>query len=181
MKNYYEVIGVSANATKDQIRKTYYKKLKMYHPDVFQGDEEICKQITEELNQAYQVLRDSEQRKILDKEYGNYKYKEPKPEKEKVERHIFKDLSAKIKSWFKSKPKKEKVKKEKVKKEKIRKEPKNKDSFEHNPSEEQNTCKANKSECVIEMKRPRDLTVLNYFIYGFCALMLILIVVFFIV
>lgn len=172
MKNYYEVIGVSANASKDQIRKTYYKKLKMYHPDVFQGDQEICRQITEELNQAYQVLRDSEQRKILDKEYGNYKYKEPKAEKEKVERHILKDFFDKIKSWFKSKPKKEKVKKEKVKKDSD-----SKDSH----SEEQNTCKANKTQCSIEIKKPRDLTILNYFIYGFCALMIILVIVFFIV
>lgn len=152
MKNYYEVIGISANATKDQIRKAYYKKLKMYHPDVFQGDEEVCKKITEELNQAYQVLRDEEQRKVLDREFGDYKYTESTSDSKEDKRHIFKDFFDKIKSLCKSKS-----------------------------LNEQNTCSDDKFECVIETKKPKDLVLLNYFIYGFCALFIILIIVFFIV
>ncbi len=57
-KDYYKVLGVSRDATDDQIKKAYRKMALKYHPDKNQSDnaEEKFKEIAE----AYDVLRDSE-------------------------------------------------------------------------------------------------------------------------
>lgn len=64
-KDYYEVLGVNRNADNDTIKKAYRKLAKKYHPDTNAGNaqaEEKFKEITE----AYDVLSDSEKRKMYD-------------------------------------------------------------------------------------------------------------------
>jgi len=64
----YAVLGVPRDATTDQIRKTYRKLARKYHPDVNPGDkaaEERFKQIS----QAHDVLSDEKTRKLYD-EFG---------------------------------------------------------------------------------------------------------------
>ena len=65
--NYYETLGISKSAKAEDIRKAYRKLARMYHPDVNKesGAEEKLKQI----NEANDVLRDPEKRKIYDR-YG---------------------------------------------------------------------------------------------------------------
>lgn len=68
-KDYYEVLGVSRDASIDEIKKAYRKLVLKYHPDRNPGDkqaEEKFKEITE----AYEVLSDPEKRKIYDT-YGH--------------------------------------------------------------------------------------------------------------
>ncbi len=61
-KDYYQVLGVSKNATDDEIKKAYRKMAHKYHPDKKGGDEKKFK----EVNEAYQVLSDKQKRAQYD-------------------------------------------------------------------------------------------------------------------
>ncbi|KAI3986451.1 hypothetical protein MKX01_037733 [Papaver californicum] len=67
---YYEVLGVSKNATQDELKKAYRKSAIKNHPDKG-GDPEKFKEIA----QAYEVLNDPEKRDIYD-QYGEDALKE---------------------------------------------------------------------------------------------------------
>lgn len=67
---FYEILGVSKNATEDEIKKAYRKAAMKNHPDKG-GDPEKFK----ELAQAYEVLSDSQKREIYDR-YGEDALKE---------------------------------------------------------------------------------------------------------
>jgi len=63
--DYYKILGVSKNASKDEIKKAYRKLAMKYHPDHAKGDgaaEERFKKISE----AYAVLGDDEKRRQYD-------------------------------------------------------------------------------------------------------------------
>lgn len=63
-RDYYEVLGVSKTATKEEIRKAYRKLSKQYHPDINKADdaEEKFKEVTE----AFEVLSDESKRANYD-------------------------------------------------------------------------------------------------------------------
>lgn len=61
-KNYYDVLGVEKGASKDEIKKAFYKLAAKYHPDKKGGDEAKFK----EVNEAYQTLSDDKKRKEYD-------------------------------------------------------------------------------------------------------------------
>lgn len=64
-KDYYKILGVSKNATQDEIKKSYRKLAQKFHPDKNQGNkaaEEKFKDITE----ANEVLSDTDKRKKYD-------------------------------------------------------------------------------------------------------------------
>ncbi|PIT93286.1 MAG: molecular chaperone DnaJ [Candidatus Harrisonbacteria bacterium CG10_big_fil_rev_8_21_14_0_10_38_8] len=61
-KDYYEVLGVDKKASSETIKKAYRKLAHKYHPDKADGDEARFK----ELNEAYQVLSDSNKRAQYD-------------------------------------------------------------------------------------------------------------------
>lgn len=65
-KDYYNTLGVSKNATKEEIKKAFYKLAHQYHPDKKTGDEAKFK----EVNEAYQVLSDDEKKARYD-QYGS--------------------------------------------------------------------------------------------------------------
>lgn len=61
-KDYYNVLGVDKGASKDDIKKAFYKLAAKYHPDKKGGDEAKFK----EVNEAYQILSDERKRKEYD-------------------------------------------------------------------------------------------------------------------
>ncbi len=69
MKNYYEILEVSKNASKDTINKIFKIHMKANHPDLFQGEEKIkAEEKSKELTEAYNVLSDDAQRAKYDSE-----------------------------------------------------------------------------------------------------------------
>lgn len=69
-KNYYDILGVSKDASKDDIRKAFKKLSVKYHPDKHINDSEEDKQKAEdkfkEINEAYEVLSDDQKRQEYD-------------------------------------------------------------------------------------------------------------------
>ena len=64
-KDYYRILGVSRNADEKEIRKTYRKLARQYHPDVNPGDE-AAESRFKEINEAYEVLGDKDKRRKYD-------------------------------------------------------------------------------------------------------------------
>ena len=68
-RDYYEVLGVSKDASADEIKKSYRKLAKQYHPDMNPGDAEAEKKF-KEVNEAYDVLSDPDKKSKYDA-YGH--------------------------------------------------------------------------------------------------------------
>lgn len=64
--NYYDVLGVEKTATLEEIKKAYKKLAIKWHPDKNPDNVEEAESKFKELSEAYEVLSDSEKRKIYD-------------------------------------------------------------------------------------------------------------------
>ena len=63
-KDYYSILGVDKNASDDEIKSAYRRLAKKYHPDLNKTEEAAAK--FKEINEAYQVLGDSQKRASYD-------------------------------------------------------------------------------------------------------------------
>jgi len=63
-KDYYDILGVSSDATQDQIKRAYRKLARKYHPDVSEAAD--ADQRFKEVGEAYEVLKDGEKRAAYD-------------------------------------------------------------------------------------------------------------------
>lgn len=64
-KDYYKTLGVSRNASADEIKKAFRKLARTHHPDVNPGDKKAEAKF-KEINEAYEVLSDPDKRQRYD-------------------------------------------------------------------------------------------------------------------
>lgn len=64
--DYYDILGVSKTASADEIKKAYRKQALEWHPDRHKDDKEEAEKRFKEINEAYQVLSDSQKRSAYD-------------------------------------------------------------------------------------------------------------------
>ena len=67
--NYYEVLGVSKDASAEQIKKAYHSLARQYHPDLNSGDINAAEKF-KEINSVYEILSDPLKRSQYDKIVG---------------------------------------------------------------------------------------------------------------
>ncbi len=82
--NYYQILGVSKNASQEELKDAYKTLVKKYHPDLYQGDKTFAEKKTKEINVAYDILSNPTTRAEYDEEITpkntdiTYEYTPPK-------------------------------------------------------------------------------------------------------
>jgi curved DNA-binding protein len=72
-KDYYAILGTEPKASEKEVRQAYRRLARQHHPDVNPGDK-AAENKFKEINEAYEVLSDSEKRKKYDRFGENWKY-----------------------------------------------------------------------------------------------------------
>ena len=73
--DYYQFLGVSRNATADEIKKAYRKLAMKYHPDKAKGDKKQAEEKFKQISEAYAVLSNPEKKKEYD-EFGSQVFRQ---------------------------------------------------------------------------------------------------------
>ena len=81
--NYYEILEVSTNASKEVIKNAYRALIKKYHPDSYTGNKQYAENKLKEINEAYEVLSDDNKRLLYDYDNG-FKINPNAPKEEDV-------------------------------------------------------------------------------------------------
>ena len=68
-QDYYDILGISRQASADEIKKAYRKKAVQYHPDKNPGDKEAEEKF-KQVSEAYEVLKDPQKKAAYD-QYGH--------------------------------------------------------------------------------------------------------------
>lgn len=86
MKNYYEILEVNENASKEIINKVFKIHIKKNHPDLFQDEEKTkMEEKVKKINEAYDTLSDETKRNLYDEKL--------KEEKEDIENEKLKNFN----------------------------------------------------------------------------------------
>ena len=74
-RDYYDILGVSKNASQDEIKKAFRKKARQYHPDVNKNNPKEAEAKFKEANEAYEVLSDETKKAQYD-QFGHDAFKQ---------------------------------------------------------------------------------------------------------
>ncbi len=66
-KDYYEILGLSRDASAEEIKRAYRRLARQYHPDAFKGDKAEAERRFREIAEAYEVLSDPDKRAQYDR------------------------------------------------------------------------------------------------------------------
>ncbi len=66
-KDYYDILGVERTADDKAIKKAFRKKARETHPDVYNREDPNAEAKFKDVNEAYEVLSDSEKRAMYDR------------------------------------------------------------------------------------------------------------------
>ncbi len=72
-KDYYKILGVDKKAPKEEISKAFKKLARKYHPDL-NPDDKVAESKFKEINEAHEVLKDPEKRKMYDQLGPNWQH-----------------------------------------------------------------------------------------------------------
>lgn len=72
----YKVLGVSPDASDEEIKKAYRRLAKEYHPDRNPGDKEAAKKM-QQINDAYDRIKNPEKARTSQQSYGYQSYEQP--------------------------------------------------------------------------------------------------------
>ncbi|MEK7188812.1 MAG: DnaJ C-terminal domain-containing protein, partial [Patescibacteria group bacterium] len=64
--DFYEILGISKSSSSDEIKKAYRKQALAWHPDRHANDKDEAERRFKEINEAYQVLSDTQKRQAYD-------------------------------------------------------------------------------------------------------------------
>jgi curved DNA-binding protein len=85
-RNYYTILGVTRDATIEEIKQSYRRLARKYHPDLNPGDREAEEKF-KDLGEAYEVLADAEKRAQYD-QYSRFWNKSG-----------FQEVASRVKNW----------------------------------------------------------------------------------
>ena len=72
-EDYYALFGIPHfYATSEEIRAAYIKQVRYFHPDAANVPPDIARDRTQQLNQAYEILREPEKKRIYDENLFSY-------------------------------------------------------------------------------------------------------------
>ena len=66
MKNYYSILLIGEDASREEIKQAYHKMARLFHPDNFKGSQEDAENQMALVNEAYQVLSDEKRKREYD-------------------------------------------------------------------------------------------------------------------
>jgi len=105
-KNHYQILGISKEASADEIKKSYRTLVRRYHPDNTEGKGN--KEMFHLIQKAWEILSDETLKKNYDKQFFNKGWesekfdpfaKNPKSFKQKAKVSIFDNVDSKMKNW----------------------------------------------------------------------------------
>ncbi|HIA98354.1 MAG TPA: hypothetical protein EYO15_04160 [Marine Group III euryarchaeote] len=70
MVNYYDILEIEGDADSNSIKKAYKKLAKKFHPDLNPDNVELSEKKFKQINEAYHVLIDKDERRKYD-QYGS--------------------------------------------------------------------------------------------------------------